>query len=470
LAAEASKQAPGFSAFISHAKADAKKAQAIAEGLEKRGVKCWIAPRDVKAGRAYGDEIIRGIGSAQSFVLVLSKASNDSAFVAREVERAVSKKKPIFAVRIADVQPAPALELFISGTQWIDAFPGRLATHVDRLADMLAEEGQTPNLPSPNDPRPRPPFARWAVPLGAAACLLLIVGAGIAFWPGQQNSQSPADSGSMLTNPVWLQEKERAHQEQMAAAEAQQRVAAAKAQEEAAAAKARDELAAAKAADDTDVLGGGRPGMEQMAETDSSDDTEMIVGGNPLSPSAAGDPDFRACEKSSGDAGIVACDRAIASGKFARRELSYLYNDRGFMLMQKGAIEAALVDLNKAIETDSTNFYAFWNRGAVYAAKGDYGRAQDDLNTARALNPDDGSRAKIEEALTAVNASAAQAAQPQASDPGVITDPSRFWGNQEGVSGSAAASSGYPADAMPASAAEAIPAAPPMDPSISTPR
>jgi tetratricopeptide (TPR) repeat protein len=470
LAAEASKQAPGFSAFISHAKADAKKAQAIAEGLEKRGVKCWIAPRDVKAGRAYGDEIIRGIGSARSFVLVLSKASNDSAFVAREVERATSKKKPIFAVRIADVQPAPALELFISGTQWIDAFPGRLATHVDRLANMLAEEeGQTPSGPGADSPPEPPKFPKWAVPLGAAASVLLVLGAGIALWPDQQNSPSPADSGSMLTNPVWLPEKERQEREQVAAAEAQQQIAAAKAQEELAAAKAREELAAAKAADETELVGGGRPGMEQMAETDGSNDTEMIVGGNPVSPLAAGDPDFRTCEKSSGDAGIAACDRAIASGKFARRELSYLYNDRGFMLMQKGAIEAALVDLNKAIDIDPTNFYAFWNRGAVYAAKGDYGRAQNDLNTARVLNPDDSSRAKIEEALTAVNASAAQAAQPQASEPGVITDPSKFWGNQEGVAGSAA-SSGYPADAMPASPAEAIPAAPPMDPSISTAR
>jgi len=117
LAAEASKQAPGFSAFISHAKADAKKAQAIAEGLEKRGFKCWIAPRDVKAGRAYGDEIIRGIESARSFVLVLSKASNDSAFVAREVERAVSKKKPIFAMRIADVQPAGKKRL--KAAEWV---------------------------------------------------------------------------------------------------------------------------------------------------------------------------------------------------------------------------------------------------------------------------------------------------------------------------------------------------------------
>lgn len=299
MAAEASKQAPGFSAFISHAKADAKKAQAIAEGLEKRGVKCWIAPRDVKAGRAYGDEIIRGIESARSFVLLLSKASNDSAFVAREVERAVSKKKPIFAVRIADVQPAPALELFISGTQWIDAFPGRLATHVDRLANMLAEEeGQTPSGPGGDSPPPpyKPP--KWAVPLGAAACLLLIVGAGVALWPGQQDSQSPADSGSMLTNPVWLEDKKREEQEQIAAAEAQRQLAAAKAQEAEAAAKTQTEVAAASAPEA--ALLGGRPGTEPMAETDGSNDNEMIVGGNPLTPLAAGDPDFRACEKSSG--------------------------------------------------------------------------------------------------------------------------------------------------------------------------
>jgi len=116
LAAKRSKPASLLSAFISHAKADEKKARAIAEGLESRGFKCWIAPRDVRVGRSYGDEIIRGIESTRSFVLVLSKASNDSAFVAREVERAVSKKKPIFAVRIANVEPAPSLELFISGT------------------------------------------------------------------------------------------------------------------------------------------------------------------------------------------------------------------------------------------------------------------------------------------------------------------------------------------------------------------
>jgi hypothetical protein len=178
---------------------------------------------------------------------------------------------------------------------------------------------------------------------------------------------------------------------------------------------------------DRDLLGGARTGAPQMAAGES-DDTEMIVGGNSVSPLAAGDPDYRACEKSSGDSAIAACDRAIASGKFKRQSLSYLYNDRGFLLMQKGAIEAALADLNKAIETYPSNFYAYWNRGAIYAAKRDLARAQEDLGMALALNPDEHSSAKIREALNAVSASAAETAQPQAPDPSVITDPSQFWG------------------------------------------
>lgn len=437
MAVQSSKPDQSFSAFISHAKADEKKADAIARALEAKGFKCWIAPRDVKPGRSYGDEIIRGIESARNFVLVLSKASNDSAFVAREVERAVSKKKPIFAVRVADVQPAPALELFISGTQWIDAFPGRLATHVDRLVNMLAEEeGRAPG-DSPPEPRKLP---KWAVPLGAAASVLLVLGAGIVFWPWHGAQRSPEDSGPLLTNPVWLPDKEREDREQVAAAEAQQQIAAAKAREELAAAKAHEAMLGAKAPDDTEMIAGGKPAASLGL--------------------AGRDADYQTCETATGDQALAACDRAIAGDKFTGRNLSYLYSDRGFLRMQKGELDLALSDLNEAARVDSSNFYAFWNRGAVYAAKGDFGRAQEDLTTALALNPDKGSKAKIEEALNAVTAGVASAVKTEPSDPSVITDPSAFWGQQEG---SAAASSGYPADAAapPMAIEPAIPAAPP---------
>ena len=76
------------------------------------------------AGRMLRRRDRQGNGKSRSFILVLSAASNESAFVAREVERAVSKNKPVFTIRIEDVQPSPALELFISNTQWIDGFSG----------------------------------------------------------------------------------------------------------------------------------------------------------------------------------------------------------------------------------------------------------------------------------------------------------------------------------------------------------
>jgi hypothetical protein len=129
-----------YSAFLSHAKTDEKKAREIAAALEERGFKCWIAPRDVRPGHGYGDEILRGIEKSRAFILVLSKASNGSAFVAREVERAVSKGKAVYAIRVENVQPSPSLELFISGTQRIDAWSGRLSSHIDGLANLLRKK------------------------------------------------------------------------------------------------------------------------------------------------------------------------------------------------------------------------------------------------------------------------------------------------------------------------------------------
>ena len=115
--------------------------------------------------------------------------------------------------------------------------------------------------------------------------------------------------------------------------------------------------------------------------------------------------------------------------------------------MQKGKLDQALADLNEAARIDASNFYAFWNRGAVYAAKGDYGRAQQDLAAALTLNPDKDSKAKIEEALNAVTASIQSAVEPKPADKSVITSPT--WNIPGEVAGSAASS--FPPAAMPAS-------------------
>ena len=133
-----------YSAFISFASEDREKAEAICASLEGRGFVCWIAPRDVRAGREYADEIIGGIERSACVVLVLSAAANASVFVDREIERAFSKQKPVFPVRIEEVAPSPSLELFISGTHWLDAWDGDWDEHMARLARDLSGPAALP--------------------------------------------------------------------------------------------------------------------------------------------------------------------------------------------------------------------------------------------------------------------------------------------------------------------------------------
>ncbi|MCF2947559.1 toll/interleukin-1 receptor domain-containing protein [Paraglaciecola aquimarina] len=128
-----------FDIFISYASNDKDKAFEICESIEMRGLKCWIAPRNIRAGKEYSEEIIKGIEVSKSLLVVLSESANNSKFVKREVERAVSNGKPIYPFRIEDVKPSLSLELFISSAHWIEAWQGNLIEHIDKLVEELKQ-------------------------------------------------------------------------------------------------------------------------------------------------------------------------------------------------------------------------------------------------------------------------------------------------------------------------------------------
>src|ERR1700681_2635214 len=107
--------------FISYASPDGGGADAVCGALERDGLLCWIAPRDVVPGEFYADAIVRAIDAAKVIVLVLSKNSADSPHVLREVERGSSKRHPVVSFRI-DLAPLPsALEYFLNTSHWLGA-------------------------------------------------------------------------------------------------------------------------------------------------------------------------------------------------------------------------------------------------------------------------------------------------------------------------------------------------------------
>jgi TolB-like protein/tetratricopeptide (TPR) repeat protein len=107
--------------FISYANQDTGVADALCASLERHGLRCWIAPRDVMPGALYADSIVRAINGAKVLILVLSAHSVSSPHVGKEIERASSKSRPIIALRIDAAPLTPSLEYFLSESQWVDA-------------------------------------------------------------------------------------------------------------------------------------------------------------------------------------------------------------------------------------------------------------------------------------------------------------------------------------------------------------
>jgi hypothetical protein len=123
--------------FISHSAKDKKIAETICQALEKEGVSCWIAPRNITPGRKWGGSIIDAINGSKVMVLVFSRNANESQQILREVERSVNKGVPVIPYRIDEIDPNKDLEYYIMTEHWLDAFTKPMDQHLRRLTETV---------------------------------------------------------------------------------------------------------------------------------------------------------------------------------------------------------------------------------------------------------------------------------------------------------------------------------------------
>jgi hypothetical protein len=191
--------------FISHSSDDKTAADATCAVLESRGIRCWIAPRDIRPGADWGESIIDAINQARAFVLVFSSHANRSSPVRREVERAINRSLPVIPLRIENVTPEKSLEYFISMAHWLDAFNQPLEEHLNYLADILNSilDNKEVEPPSRREiPAAKPVQQQATTRLAAIAAglaVVLLVAGGFAFWKfGAPHSGSPISPSSAL--------------------------------------------------------------------------------------------------------------------------------------------------------------------------------------------------------------------------------------------------------------------------------
>lgn len=168
--------------FLSYSSQDRNWADAVCEELERRQVRCWIAPRDITPGTEWGAAIIEAIGRCQVMVLIFSAHANGSAQVRREVERALSKGLAILPLRVENFRPQGSMEYALSNTHWIDAFTPPAEDRLRHMADSVeallgAGPAQSPVAgPAPSSSpsrRSRGPWILAAFAIGVMAPVVI---------------------------------------------------------------------------------------------------------------------------------------------------------------------------------------------------------------------------------------------------------------------------------------------------------
>ncbi len=145
--------------FLSYSSKDKLIADAICSRLENQGIRCWIAPRDVKPGTDYSNQIADALESATTMVMVFSSESNNSRHVKSEIDRAFSLGKIIIPFRVENVELDKGLAYYLAKTHWLDAVTRPLEQHIDKLAATIrqisgAEAPEISQRPPPPPPSP----------------------------------------------------------------------------------------------------------------------------------------------------------------------------------------------------------------------------------------------------------------------------------------------------------------------------
>jgi formylglycine-generating enzyme required for sulfatase activity len=269
--------------FISHSSKDKTVADATCAWLEGQGIRCWVAPRDIRPGANWGSSIIEAIRASRVMILIFSNHANTSPQIKREVERAVHFGIAIIPMRIEDVLPEGDLEYFLAVPHWLDVFNEPLENHLDALTNAVnglleiptsaAKQGDVKTGPQRTGPfakklPPKPSRPGWMIGAAIVAAVLLLGGLGYYFGIAAPAEKARQDE---IAKQEALQQEKEAEAKAAAAADA-----AAKARFDAEAQKMADAAAALRTQQEKD-----REAAAAEAERQANARGGLAVGTNP---------------------------------------------------------------------------------------------------------------------------------------------------------------------------------------------
>ena len=177
--------------FISHSSKDKEIAEKMCEALEAKGLKCWMAPRDIMPGSEWAVAISDAIATIKVMVVIYSANSAASTQVPKELGLADKRGKFIIPYKIDNMELTGAFDYYLAGAHWIVANPqigdykfeelfgvmnGVMQVPLQNITNNTYIDKVTIHTSAPQDSgNIEKRSKKWIVPVGIVASLLLVV-------------------------------------------------------------------------------------------------------------------------------------------------------------------------------------------------------------------------------------------------------------------------------------------------------
>ena len=198
--------------FISYSTVDAVPAETVRNVLEKNGLSCWMAPRDIPGGSNYTKEIPNAIRNCKVFVLILSKNAQASHWVLKELDSAVNNGKVILPFMLEDCALNDEFNFLLTGAQRYSAYQKKaeaMETLIGRIRGILAASGGASESAPKEEQLPLEEMPKKEQPQKAAASIYLgevtCVGCGgsdLKLLPRKVLRQGARELSTMLLIPL----------------------------------------------------------------------------------------------------------------------------------------------------------------------------------------------------------------------------------------------------------------------------
>lgn len=128
--------------FISYSRRDEEDVRLLVQKLEGAGHKVWLDRSAIQGGAKWQEEIVRGIGRADVFVIILSQRSIESENVEKELGLAYVLNKAILPVMLHRIVIPPRLEYALAQLETIDMSVQDAADGSQRLLNAIRSPGR----------------------------------------------------------------------------------------------------------------------------------------------------------------------------------------------------------------------------------------------------------------------------------------------------------------------------------------